>query len=51
VRRGGRKKPVHRGITFGKPKTAGVLGRKLVKNARAVAESSPSETNSAMCAF
>ena len=38
IRRGGRKKPVHRGITFGKPKTAGVLGRKLVKNSRVVAE-------------
>eukprot|EP00759_Apiculatamorpha_spiralis_P022276 PhF_6_TR26576/c0_g1_i1/m.38454/K02877/RP-L15e, RPL15; large subunit ribosomal protein L15e len=38
IRRGGRKKPVHRGITFGKPKTAGVLGRKLVKNTRVVAE-------------
>ena len=38
IRRGGRKKPVHRGITYGKPKTAGVLGRKLVKNTRVVAE-------------
>ncbi|KNH08322.1 ribosomal protein L15 [Perkinsela sp. CCAP 1560/4] len=38
IRRGGHKRPVHRGITYGKPKTAGVLGRKLVKNSRVVAE-------------
>ena len=38
IRRGGRKRPVHRGITYGKPKTAGVIGIKLQKNKRAVAE-------------
>lgn len=38
IRRGGRKRPVHRGITYGKPKTAGVTGIKLQKNKRAVAE-------------
>jgi large subunit ribosomal protein L15e len=38
IRRGGRKRPLHRGITYGKPSTAGTCGRKLVKNARAVAE-------------
>ena len=38
VRRGGRKRPMHRGITYGKPKTAGVTGLKLNKNKRVVAE-------------
>ena len=38
IRRGGRKRPAHRGITTGKPKTAGILGIKLNKNNRAVAE-------------
>ena len=38
IRRGGRKRPVHRGITYGKPKTSGVTGVKLQKNKRAVAE-------------
>ena len=38
IRRGGRKRPAHKGITYGKPSTAGVTGRKLSKNNRAVAE-------------
>ena len=38
IRRGGRKRPLHKGITCGKPSTAGVVGRKLVKNYRSVAE-------------
>ena len=38
IRRGGRKRPAHRGITFGKPKTSGVTGLKLNKNYRVVAE-------------
>jgi large subunit ribosomal protein L15e len=38
VRRGGRKRPVHKGITYGKPKTSGVLGMKLNKNNQAIAE-------------
>ena len=38
IRRGGRKRPAHRGITCGKPSTAGILGRKLGKNNRVVAE-------------
>jgi large subunit ribosomal protein L15e len=38
VRRGGRKRIVHKGITFGKPKTSGITGLKLNKNHRAVAE-------------
>ena len=38
IRRGGRKRPVHKGITFGKPKTSGVIGLKLNMNNRAVAE-------------
>jgi large subunit ribosomal protein L15e len=38
IRRGGRKRMAHKGITFGKPKTSGVTGLKLSKNHRAVAE-------------
>ena len=38
VRRGGRKRPFHKGITYGKPKTSGVTGLKLTKNHRVVAE-------------
>eukprot|EP00996_Jenningsia_fusiforme_P003282 NODE_4081_length_864_cov_895.754601_g3766_i0.p1 GENE.NODE_4081_length_864_cov_895.754601_g3766_i0~~NODE_4081_length_864_cov_895.754601_g3766_i0.p1 ORF type:complete len:205 (-),score=27.57 NODE_4081_length_864_cov_895.754601_g3766_i0:172-786(-) len=38
VRRGGRKRPVSRGITYGKPKTAGVTGLKNKKNLQAIAE-------------
>ena len=38
IRRGGRKRPCHKGITYGKPSTAGVTGRKLQKNHRVVAE-------------
>jgi large subunit ribosomal protein L15e len=38
VRRGNRKAPCHRGISAGKPKTAGVVGLKLQKNYKAVAE-------------
>jgi len=44
VRRGGRKRPFHKGITYGKPSTAGVTGRKLVKNARSVAENKLGKT-------
>ena len=39
IRRGGRKRPMHRGITFGKPKRSGITGLKLNKNNRSVAES------------
>ena len=38
IRRGGRRVNAHKGITYGKPKTAGILGLKLNKNYRAVAE-------------
>jgi len=38
IRRGGRKRPFHKGITYGKPKTAGVTGIKLQKNKRVVCE-------------
>jgi len=38
IRRGGRKRIAHKGITYGKPKTSGVTGLKLNKNHRAVAE-------------
>ena len=38
LRRGGRRVNAHRGITYGKPSTAGILGLKLNKNYRAVAE-------------
>ena len=39
MRRGGRKKICHRGISAGKPKTSGVTGLKLNKNYQSVAES------------
>ena len=38
IRRGGRRVNAHKGITYGKPKTAGILGLKLNKNYQAVAE-------------
>merc|ERR1719397_1756135 len=38
VRRGGRKRICHKGITYGKPKSSGVAGLKLNKNHRVVAE-------------
>lgn len=38
IRRGGRKRIAHKGITFGKPKSSGITGLKLNKNHRAVAE-------------
>jgi len=38
IRRGCRKKIAHCGITYGKPSTAGILGRKLGKNNQTVAE-------------
>jgi large subunit ribosomal protein L15e len=38
VRRGGRKRPLRKGINYGKPKTAGITGLKLHKSKRAVAE-------------
>ncbi len=38
VRRGGRKRPVKKGITFGKPKTHGVNQLKPSRNLRSVAE-------------
>jgi len=38
VRRGGRKRPVPKGITCGKPKNAGVNQLKFVRNLRSVAE-------------
>ena len=38
VRRGGRKKPVRKGIVHGKPKSQGVVGLKNQVNLRAIAE-------------
>ena len=38
IRRGGRKKPVRKGIINGKPKSQGVIGLKIKKSLRAVAE-------------
>jgi len=38
VRRGGRKRPVKKGITYGKPKTHGVNQLKFQRNLRSVAE-------------
>ena len=38
IRRGGRKKPVRKGIINGKPKSQGVIGLKMKKSLRAVAE-------------
>ena len=38
VRRGGRKRPVPKGIIYGKPKTQGVTGLKAYRSLRAVAE-------------
>ena len=39
IRRGGRKKPVRKGIINGKPKSQGVVGLKAAKSLRVVAES------------
>ena len=38
VRRGGRKRPVPKGCTYGKPKTHGVNSLKPARNLQAVAE-------------
>jgi large subunit ribosomal protein L15e len=38
VKRGGRKRPVSKGITYGKPKTAGVAQLKFQRSLRSVAE-------------
>jgi len=38
VRRGGRKRPVHKGKTFGKPKNQGVTGLKYNRNYQSMAE-------------
>eukprot|EP00850_Spirogloea_muscicola_P015177 SM000114S24140 [mRNA] locus=s114:259844:261350:+ [translate_table: standard] len=38
VRRGGRKRPVSKGIQYGKPKTQGITQLKFQRNLRAVAE-------------
>eukprot|EP01005_Ploeotia_sp_CARIB1_P001556 NODE_477_length_808_cov_433.350954_g468_i0.p1 GENE.NODE_477_length_808_cov_433.350954_g468_i0~~NODE_477_length_808_cov_433.350954_g468_i0.p1 ORF type:complete len:205 (+),score=39.12 NODE_477_length_808_cov_433.350954_g468_i0:61-675(+) len=38
IRRGGRKRPVHKGICYGKPKTAGVNHRKPRMNLQAICE-------------
>lgn len=38
VRRGGRKRPVPKGIIYGKPKTQGVTGLKAYRSLRAIAE-------------
>merc|ERR1712000_623073 len=38
IRRGGRKRIAHKGITYGKPKTSGITGLKLNKNHKTVAE-------------
>merc|ERR1712198_433479 len=38
VRRGGRKRPVHKGCTYGKPKSHGVNHLKAVRNLQSLAE-------------
>jgi large subunit ribosomal protein L15e len=38
VRRGGRKRPNHKGIVYGKPKNQGINQLKFVRNLRSVAE-------------
>lgn len=38
VRRGGRKKPVSKGIVYGKPASQGICGLKAARNLRSVAE-------------
>jgi large subunit ribosomal protein L15e len=38
IRRGGRKRPVAKGIVYGKPKTQGVTGLKAYRSLRSVAE-------------
>lgn len=38
IRRGGRKRPVSKGIIYGKPKTQGINGLKAYRSLRAVAE-------------
>jgi ribosomal protein L15E len=38
VRRGGRKRPIPKGIVYGKPKHAGITQFKFVRNLRSVAE-------------
>jgi large subunit ribosomal protein L15e len=38
VRRGGRKRPVHKGCTYGKPKSQGVNHLKPYRNLQSVAE-------------
>jgi large subunit ribosomal protein L15e len=38
VRRGGRKRPVSKGIVYGKPKTQGIVQLKFARNLRSVAE-------------
>ena len=38
IRRGGRKRPVHRGIVCGKPKSCGVVGVKRIRSLRNYAE-------------
>ena len=38
VRRGGRKKPVSKGIVYGKPASCGIVGLKAARNLRNVAE-------------
>merc|ERR1711871_1355317 len=38
VRRGGRKRPNHKGIVFGKPKNAGINQLKFARNLQSVAE-------------
>ncbi|KAL6077166.1 60S ribosomal protein L15 [Balamuthia mandrillaris] len=38
VRRGGRKRKVHKGIVYGKPATQGIIGLKFNRNLRSVAE-------------
>jgi len=38
IRRGGRKRPVHKGKTMGKPKNQGVTGLKYSRNLRSIAE-------------
>lgn len=43
VRRGGRKRPVPKGATYGKPKSQGVNQLKPTRNLQSIAEVGPSQ--------
>eukprot|EP00998_Keelungia_sp_KM082_P008373 NODE_4562_length_771_cov_156.604037_g4539_i0.p1 GENE.NODE_4562_length_771_cov_156.604037_g4539_i0~~NODE_4562_length_771_cov_156.604037_g4539_i0.p1 ORF type:complete len:225 (+),score=55.54 NODE_4562_length_771_cov_156.604037_g4539_i0:58-675(+) len=48
VRRGGRKKPVSKGIAYGKPRTAGINKLKAARSLQALAEQRVGKKNGAM---